>query len=347
MLMRELTQRSQEMGKALDMVVIPQAICSRYALYMGAKTVWIMWFLMVCTAVLAWPISWLLDVVPGEELEITARHRPESLKTDTASTTKGALELNKKHVRDVYTEMKNVFRLTQNQILPFDAMTKIFTLRHSRRPNFRVEGDQDDILQRPFGVGLQFVKDLMLDPDNIPIDVWGSDNLQTYMRLFIVTCQHLVFVKDKSGDSDEEYAGIVTLEDVIEEIGEAVDAENETIKTARNMRKNSTKDMKHMPVSGHSRCPQMMTVTQPFMMKRGGQMRRNANQELELSNTMWRPLFDHKVEEEDVPVCCVVLSVCVDSDCLLFCKKLIHLQQIAVPMSVLLHKHQISSLDEW
>ena len=67
------------------------------------------------------------------------------------------------------------------------------------------------------------------------------------------------------------------------------------MKTARNTRKNNTRDMKRkdtmvdmkpMPVSGHSRCQQMMTVTRPFMMKRDGQMSRNANQELELSNTM-------------------------------------------------------------
>merc|ERR1719464_1861628 len=69
----------------------------------------------------------------------------------------------------------------------------------------------------------------------------------------------------------------------VAEIGEAVDAENRQAKQAQaNTRKNSSKlrlgrkdtmvDMKPMPVSGHSRWPQMMTVTQPFMMKRGGQM---------------------------------------------------------------------------
>ena len=157
--------------------IIQQAICSRYA-----KTLCIVWFVMVCMAVL----GWLMYVVLGEEMvEITARHRPESLKTSTASIMKGALELSKKHVRDVYTE---------NQILSFDMLAKIFKLGHSY----------------PL-----YVKDLILvDPDaSIPIDVWRSDNLQTCMRVFIVTDQHLAFVKDKS-----EYVCIVTLEDVIDEI---------------------------------------------------------------------------------------------------------------------------------
>ena len=75
-------------------------------------------------------------------VEITARHPPESLKTDTASIVKGALELSKKHVRDVCTEMKNVFWLTENQILSFDVLAKIFKLGHSYiSPSVRVDPD--------------------------------------------------------------------------------------------------------------------------------------------------------------------------------------------------------------
>jgi len=148
--------------------------------------------------------------------------------------------------------------------------------------------------------------------------------LQTCMQTFIETCQHLAFVKDKGVCGEVEYVGIVTLEDVIEEIlkkelvdeydnyvdhldhkssthrlneinwesvkeiGEGIDAENanlartNTLKNGRSStkrladgrlkRKDTMVDMKPMPVSGHSRWPQMMTVTQPFMMKRGGQM---------------------------------------------------------------------------
>merc|ERR1719334_2024455 len=332
--------------------IIPQAICSRYALYIGAKTVYIVWFLMVAMCILAWPISWILDKILGEELgtiysnaelsklvEITSRHRPETLDVSSASIMKGALELNKKRVMDIYTEMKNVFWLNENTVLSFDILTKIFKLGHSRIPIFRASDDIiDDMNERPFCIGLLYVKDLILvDPDDnipitkvletfdhhrLPIDVWKTDDLNEVMQKFTESCQHLAFVKDGNPDFPDEieYVGIVTLEDVIEEIlkkelvdeydnyvdhldhkssthrlneinwesvaeiGEAVDAENEAEAAKRNARKNSAKgtlrlkrkdtmvDMKPMPVSGHSRWPQMMTVTQPFMMKRGGQM---------------------------------------------------------------------------
>ena len=165
--------------------IIPQAICSRYALYIGAKTVYIVWFLMVCMCILAWPISWILDKILGEELgtiysnaelsklvEITSRHRPDTLDMSSASIMKGALELNKKRVMDIYTEMKNVFWLNEDTVLSFDILTKIFKLGHSRIPIFRASDDIiDDMNERPFCIGLLYVKDLILvDPDdNIPI----------------------------------------------------------------------------------------------------------------------------------------------------------------------------------
>ena len=48
--------------------IIPQALCSRYALEIGAKTVWLVWPMMALLAVIAYPISWILDRVLGEEL---------------------------------------------------------------------------------------------------------------------------------------------------------------------------------------------------------------------------------------------------------------------------------------
>merc|ERR1719295_2043402 len=230
--------------------IIPQAICSRYALYIGAKTVYIVWFLMMAMCILAWPISWILDKILGEEIgtiysnaemsklvEITNRHRPETLDVSSASIMKGALELNKKRVMDIYTEMKNVFWLNENTVLSFDILTKIFKLGHSRIPIFRASDDIiDDMNERPFCIGLLYVKDLILvDPDDnipitkvletfdhhrLPIDVWKTDDLNEVMQKFTESCQHLAFVKDGNPDfpEDVEYVGIVTLEDVIEEI---------------------------------------------------------------------------------------------------------------------------------
>ncbi len=48
--------------------IIPQALCSGYALEIGAKTIWIVWPLMWLMAIIAYPISYLLDRVLGDEL---------------------------------------------------------------------------------------------------------------------------------------------------------------------------------------------------------------------------------------------------------------------------------------
>jgi metal transporter CNNM len=48
--------------------IIPQAVCSRYALIMGANTTWIIYFFMFVTFPISFPISAILDKVLGEEV---------------------------------------------------------------------------------------------------------------------------------------------------------------------------------------------------------------------------------------------------------------------------------------
>jgi len=232
--------------------IVPQALCSRYALAIGAKTVWIVWPLMALMAVIAWPISIVLDYLLGEELgtiysnkeltklvEITAKNRPGTMSNNMENMLKGALQLNDKYVSDVFTEMNLVFWLNEEETLTFDLLTKIFKLGHSRIPIFR------EVNKVNYCIGLLYVKDLILvDPDDnvpitkvlqafdhhhSPIDVWKYDDLQKTLQTFINKRQHLAFVKDKKGHKPGDvmtkrdgvgayYCGIITLEDVIEEI---------------------------------------------------------------------------------------------------------------------------------
>jgi len=48
--------------------IIPQAVCSRYALIVGAHTTWIVYFFMGLTFIISFPISAILDSVLGEEV---------------------------------------------------------------------------------------------------------------------------------------------------------------------------------------------------------------------------------------------------------------------------------------
>lgn len=48
--------------------IIPQAICSRYGLAVGARTMWFTKFFMVITFPMSYPISRILDCILGEEI---------------------------------------------------------------------------------------------------------------------------------------------------------------------------------------------------------------------------------------------------------------------------------------
>lgn len=48
--------------------IVPQSICSRHGLMIGAKTTFITWFFLVITSPVAYPISRILDWLLGGEV---------------------------------------------------------------------------------------------------------------------------------------------------------------------------------------------------------------------------------------------------------------------------------------
>ena len=48
--------------------IVPQAVCSRYGLFLAAHTTYFIWALMFVLAPIAWPLSWLLDKALGREV---------------------------------------------------------------------------------------------------------------------------------------------------------------------------------------------------------------------------------------------------------------------------------------
>lgn len=60
--------------------IIPQALCSRYGLAVGARTIYITKFFMIVTSPLAYPLSMVLDKVLGEEIgNVYTRERLKEL----------------------------------------------------------------------------------------------------------------------------------------------------------------------------------------------------------------------------------------------------------------------------
>ncbi|MES1912679.1 MAG: hypothetical protein MHM6MM_004914 [Cercozoa sp. M6MM] len=220
--------------------IIPQAVCARHALAIGARVVWPVRFLMLLMSPIAWPASWLLDKLLGEELgtiysneelrhliEMHADDIEAQLQPEVAGTMKGALDFGKKQVRDVMTPWDKVFTLPQSARLDFSVLTDIFKSGHSRIPCVDEHGNV---------VGLLHVKDLvLLDPeDETPVStllqlygrsvqkVFPDEKLDGVMRQFRSGKSHLAVVHDVSneGPGDPFYflVGIVTLEDLVEAI---------------------------------------------------------------------------------------------------------------------------------
>ncbi|XP_054709137.1 unextended protein-like [Uloborus diversus] len=230
-------------GSTISIVVfgeiIPQAICSRHGLAIGAKTVYVTKFFMLATFPLSFPISKILDCVLGEEIgNVYDRERLmefirvtkdyNKLENEEVNIISGALELKKKTVADVMTQIDDVFMVPYNAILNFETMSEIMKQGYSRIPVY--EGTRNNI------VALLNIKDLaFVDPDdnsplktlcefyNHPINyVFEDETLDVMLNEFKKGRSHMAFVRhvNNEGDGDPFYEiiGVVTLEDVIEEI---------------------------------------------------------------------------------------------------------------------------------
>nr|XP_010304016.1 PREDICTED: metal transporter CNNM1 [Balearica regulorum gibbericeps] len=141
----------------------------------------------------------------------------------------GALELRTKVVEDVLTPLADCFMLRADAVLDFATVSEILRSGYTRIPVY--EGDRRDNI-----VDLLFVKDLaFVDPDDCtPLQtvtrfyrrplhcVFNDTRLDTLLEEFKKGKSHLAIVQrvnnEGEGDPFYEVMGIVTLEDVIEEI---------------------------------------------------------------------------------------------------------------------------------
>ncbi|XP_015815903.1 metal transporter CNNM4 isoform X2 [Nothobranchius furzeri] len=219
--------------------IVPQALCSRHGLAVGANTILLTKLFMLLTFPLSWPISKVLDCVLGQEIgtvynreklvEMLRVTEPyNDLVKEELNMIQGALELRTKTVEDVMTALNNCYMLSSDAVLDFNTMSEIMESGYTRIPVY--EGERSNI------VDILFVKDLaFVDPDdcttlktitkfyNHPVHfVFHDTKLDAMLEEFKKGKSHLAIVQkvnnEGEGDPFYEVLGLVTLEDVIEEI---------------------------------------------------------------------------------------------------------------------------------
>ncbi|KAM4749077.1 uncharacterized protein WCC33_006503 [Rhinophrynus dorsalis] len=219
--------------------IVPQSLCSRHGLAVGANTLWLTRIFMIITFPLAYPVSRLLDCILGQEigtvynreklLEMLKVTEPYSgLVREEMNIIQGALELRTKTVADVMTRVEDCFMLPSDAVLDFSTMSSIMESGYTRIPVY--ENERSNI------VDILYVKDLaFVDPDDCtplstitrfyshPVHfVFSDTKLDAVLEEFKKGKSHLAIVQkvnsDGEGDPFYEVLGLVTLEDVIEEI---------------------------------------------------------------------------------------------------------------------------------
>lgn len=206
--------------------ILPQAVFAQRGYRLVRHFFWLLDVIYMLFWPLAAPVSQLISRFLGSEPpqlythdeleEIINEHAAskDSLVDQTESRIiTGALRFSSKTVSDVMTPLKQVCSLSLNAQLDTVSLNKLKRQGKSRIP-VRLKNEF---------VGLLYVKDLV--GRSLPIavaqvyrdriyDIYGSSRLDTALSRFIQTRSHLFVVLD---DDDREI-GIVTLEDVIEEI---------------------------------------------------------------------------------------------------------------------------------
>ena len=233
--------------------IVPQSICSRHGLSVGARTIWLTYFFMAVTFPVSFPVSKILDWLLGDEVGTVYNRRQllelvrvaeqyADLDQGEVGMLSGVLGFKEKKVNDVMTKLDDAFLLNIEKKLDFKTISEITQRGHSRIPVY--EGERANI------IGILYTRDLsLLDPDDsIPLRtiikhynhpilrVWDLDPLDQILETFRSNRNHMGIVQrvnsEGEGDPFYETLGIITLEDVIEEIiqSEIID-ETDTIGT--------------------------------------------------------------------------------------------------------------------
>ena len=219
--------------------IVPQAICSRYGVAAGAYLSWLLWIALVVTFIFSYPIAAILDKVLGEEEgEVMNKNKMKKffekqrdigmIDDDEGRILRAALELQTKEIEKVMMPIEKAYMLDVNTLINREVTQEIYTAGYSRIPIF--EGNQNNI------IGVLMAKDLILfnpDRDQMTIkqlssalrDIVYIDHTESCLltlKRFKEGDNHLAVVtkvvNDEGSDPYLKKIGLITLEDIIEQI---------------------------------------------------------------------------------------------------------------------------------
>ena len=221
--------------------IVPQSICVRFGLPIGAWMAPCVLVLMYIMAPVAWPTAKLLDYLLGEDhgtvykkaglKTLVGFHRDlgdvgQQLNKDEVTIISAVLDLKDKAIGSIMTPMDDVFTLSLDDILDEETMDDILSRGYSRIPIHHPDKNENF-------VGMLLVKMLITyDPEDAkPVRDFALATLPEtrpdtscldIINFFQEGKSHMIMVSEFPGD-DHGALGVVTLEDVIEElIGEEI-----------------------------------------------------------------------------------------------------------------------------
>ena len=211
--------------------LVPQALFMRRALGICARLTPLLKFTMFVTYPVAKPLQLLLDLLIGSHSDRQLHTRSElgliinehagdngsELDEDEVQIIKSTLQLSEKKVEDIMTDIRHVYWLEPDTLLDGEQIQELKSAGWSRIPVFNKNRTKfcgslhvKDLVDINFRKEPRLVKDLTLHKAE---PIGSKTALDTSFRRFIAARTHLLPV-----EKNDEIIGIVTIEDLLEEI---------------------------------------------------------------------------------------------------------------------------------
>lgn len=210
--------------------VLPQALFMKNALFWSSLFAPLLKGMIFVTYIVSKPLQILLDnLFPFERAKLQSRrelglliteHQADAsseLDNDEIEIMRGALALSEKRVREIMTDIRHTYWLTPDTKLDDAKIDEIKEKGFSRIPIFNVALTEcyglllmKDLVDIDFDERTYTVSEMQLRPTKL---VGSMTALDTMFRKFISAGTHMIPV-----EREDEVVGIVTIEDLIEEI---------------------------------------------------------------------------------------------------------------------------------